>query len=544
VAAPAILKIDIITDTKKATAGLSDTEGATKSLGGTIKKLAGAVATGYAAKKIYDFGKASVEAASNAKVSAARLQAVFRAQGETTNAAANAALAYADKLSRKIGVDHTEIEAGQAILATFKSVSDQTARSAGVFDQATQAAADLAAAGFGSITSNSVQLGKALQDPIKGMTSLRRVGVTLTQAQQDQIKALEKSGQHLQAQKVLLSAIQSQVGGTAAATATSGAKMSVAWHDMQESVGNALLPIISALKMDLIPALDFVGAHANVITPLAIAIGVLGGSMLALSFATKAWAAIQLVARAATLAWTAANWLLNASIWANPITWIILGVAAFVAILVVAYLKVGWFRAGVDAAFRGVVNAVKACISWVAHNWPLLIGILAGPIGVAVALIVMHFDTVKRVAQSVISFVEGIFRGLGSAIGSAVAGLKAVYNGFVRVWNAVPKINVSVPGWVPGIGGKGFQFSLPHLPTLARGAWVTRPTLAVVGEGRGGELVAPENMLRRIVRSEAGRAVEVHVHVPALANPAETGRAVADALRRYFAAGGRLQVPS
>ena len=79
---------------------------------------------------------------------------------------------------------------GQSILATFHSVSGATGRAAGVFDRATAAGADLAAAGFGSIESNAVQLGKALEDPKKGLTALAKSGVTFTQAQKDQIEQM------------------------------------------------------------------------------------------------------------------------------------------------------------------------------------------------------------------------------------------------------------------------------------------------------------------------------------------------------------------
>ena len=71
--------------------------------------------------------------------------------GDTTGEAAKAAEGYAASLSKKIGVDDDSIIAAQAQLVTFGAVSDETARSAGIFDRATAAAADLAAKGFGSL---------------------------------------------------------------------------------------------------------------------------------------------------------------------------------------------------------------------------------------------------------------------------------------------------------------------------------------------------------------------------------------------------------
>jgi hypothetical protein len=164
-AAPAILKIDIIANAQKAIGAMNETSDSAQ---GMSKKLLGvgqAVATGMAVAKVVEFGKASVDAARESEVATARLETIFRSMGDTTGKAAKAAEDYASALSKKIGVDDDAIKAAQAQLATFGAVSDETARAAGIFDRATAAAADLAAAGFGSLEGNSVQLGKALQDP-------------------------------------------------------------------------------------------------------------------------------------------------------------------------------------------------------------------------------------------------------------------------------------------------------------------------------------------------------------------------------------------
>ena len=82
-----------------------------------------------------------------------------------------------------------------------------------------------------------------------------------------------------------------------------------------------------------------------------------------------------------------------------------------------------------------------------------------------------------------------------------------------------------------------------HIPTLASGGVFNKATLAVVGEA-GREVVAPEALLRSIVGGGSQQVnVTLNVYVPPTANPAETGRAVADSLRSFFRAGGRLAVP-
>src|SRR4029453_1971193 len=170
-AGPSILR-NFLADVTRLQQGVSQATGATDKLSsgfGRVAKVVGGVAL---TAGVVSFGKASVTAAEESAQATARLEQIFASMGDTTGKAAAAAEDYAGALSRKIGVDDEAIMAAQAQLATFGKVSDETARTAGVFDRATSAAADLAAAGFGSLDTNAVQLGKALQDPVKGLTAL------------------------------------------------------------------------------------------------------------------------------------------------------------------------------------------------------------------------------------------------------------------------------------------------------------------------------------------------------------------------------------
>src|SRR5215471_2854206 len=203
----AVLKIKMLLDSSQATAGMDKAAGKTSGMASKFAAAAGAFAGGVLVGKVVQFGKASVTAATESAVASARLQAVFKATGDATGQAAKHAEDYALALAKKTGIDDEVIMGGQAMLATFKDVSSETARQAGIFDRATQAGADLAAAGFGTIESNAVQLGKALQDPTKGLTALARSGVTFTASQKAQIQAMQKSGDLLGAQKVVLAAV-------------------------------------------------------------------------------------------------------------------------------------------------------------------------------------------------------------------------------------------------------------------------------------------------------------------------------------------------
>lgn len=137
--------------------------------------------------------------------------------------------------ARQIGVDEKVIQSTQAKLATFAELAESADEIGGAFDRATLAAVDMAAAGFGSAEENAVQLGKALNDPIKGITALSRSGVTFTEQEKEKIRVLVESGKQLKAQDMILKAIEKQVGGTAEATANSSDRIKVSFGQIVDA---------------------------------------------------------------------------------------------------------------------------------------------------------------------------------------------------------------------------------------------------------------------------------------------------------------------
>jgi hypothetical protein len=142
---------------------------------------------------------------------------------------------YADVVSRSNGVDGESIGIAQTKLMTFKELAKSADVAGGAFDRATMAAIDMASAGFGSAETNAVQLGKALNDPIKGINSLTRSGITFTAQEKAKIASLVESNQMLKAQDIILKAIETQVGGTAEASATSSGKIKASWQQIKDA---------------------------------------------------------------------------------------------------------------------------------------------------------------------------------------------------------------------------------------------------------------------------------------------------------------------
>ncbi|PBC79894.1 phage-related minor tail protein [Streptomyces sp. TLI_235] len=219
--------------------------------------------------------------------------------------------------------------------------------------------------------------------------------------------------------------------------------------------------------------------------PLGIALAGIAGTILLVQGVTMAWAAVQNVVKGATMAWTAAQWLWNVAMNANPIGLIIIGVAALVAGFILLYQKSDTFRAICTTAFNAVWGAIKFVWDWVKGNWPLLLGILTGPVGMAVWAITHYWDNIKSGASSVWNWIKTVARGIGDAfanVGSMIwAPFKWAFNMVAWGWNnSVAGIGFTVPDWVPGVGGRSFH--VPRIPALAQGGHITGAGSVLVGE--------------------------------------------------------------
>src|SRR5574337_47121 len=212
--------------------------------GDAMKKAAGVAAAAFAILGAIDFFKDSIaEARESQKVGALTAQ-VIKSTGGVAKISAEQVGDLATAISNKTGMDDEAIQSGANLLLTFKNVRNEVGKGANIFDRATQAAADLSAAGFGDMATTSKQLGKALNDPVKGITALSRSGVTFTEQQREQIKTLVASGKTLEAQKIILGEVESQVGGAAEASATAGEKFATTFGNFKEAIGTALLPLL------------------------------------------------------------------------------------------------------------------------------------------------------------------------------------------------------------------------------------------------------------------------------------------------------------
>jgi len=273
-------------------------------------------------------GAKMVAAGEQAATANARIEQIATSMGlfgAETEKVTSRLVDLANEQARLTGVNQNTIKESQALLLTFKDIASSADEVGGAFDRATQLTLDMASAGFGSVTDNAKQLGKALNDPIAGLTALRRSGIQFTEAQQDQIRTLVESGQVLEAQNLILQEIENQVGGTAEATANSTDKMKVAFSQASESIGMALLPAVEALVPILIKFSEFAAENRDIIIAVGAAIGGLSAAIVVANFGMKIYTATTTIA-------TAAQWAFNTAVGAIALP--IVAVVAFTAALV------------------------------------------------------------------------------------------------------------------------------------------------------------------------------------------------------------------
>ena len=218
--------------------GLASIRKSFAKVGDAIKKIGigiGAFAVGAAAGLVAAAIKINAIGES-AAAGDKRLQNITKQMGlfgDKSDDVSKRLLEFADAQERLTGVD--TVVATQAKLMTFAELAKTADQVGGAFDRATMAAIDMAAAGFGSAEGNAVQLGKALNDPIKGINSLTKSGITFTNKQKEMITAMVETGKMGQAQNEILKAIETQVKGTAAATATASGRITQSFNQIVEA---------------------------------------------------------------------------------------------------------------------------------------------------------------------------------------------------------------------------------------------------------------------------------------------------------------------
>lgn len=246
------LRVNLGIDTAEFSDGLRDSEGQLNRFGATMEKIAGKLAgvgqslALYVTTPLIAIGTAAYQAAGESAKATAAVEAALKSMGQGAGYSLEQLQDLAAGLQSVSTFDDDDIMSKvTANLLTFGNVTGE------VFARAQQSALDLSARLGTDLQGSAIMLGKALNDPVKGINALTRVGVSFTQQQKDQIKEMVTAGKLFEAQKLLLSELEKQYSGQAVALAgTDPGKVAQAWNavgDAMEAVGAVIAPIVSEI---------------------------------------------------------------------------------------------------------------------------------------------------------------------------------------------------------------------------------------------------------------------------------------------------------
>jgi hypothetical protein len=386
-------------------AGKAVSDGAKKHAKSLSGIFAGAFAGVFVASSAIGFFKNSIAEGTDQLKLNKQTEAVIKSTGAAAGVTAKQVANLATKLSLQAGVADDDVQSIENMLLTFKEIKNT--KTDKVFNDTTAAALDMATAMKIGGRQAALQLGKALNDPIKGVTRLQRVGVTFTDGQKEQIKNYVKLGQTAKAQGVILHEVQSEFGGSAAAVATPADKMRTAWHALQEQVGLALLPQLAKLAnfatTTLLPAFSrfvvFIQTHWPQISEaihkgidpiIAIFRALIGfakdnqKALLAFGKVVLQIAPYVIALVVAVKLFAAAQVLLNAVMSANPVLLVVAGLATLTLGVIYAYKHV--------KIFRTILNGV---FSYVREHWRGILQIILLPLALFPVLVWKYIGPIK-----------------------------------------------------------------------------------------------------------------------------------------------------
>jgi hypothetical protein len=314
-------------------------------------ELGAAVGVGFGIFKLVQLVEQGHEAWEKLEFSNSQLEAGLQSTGEAAGMTFEMLDEMSTRMSHAFKFTKSEVGDMQAQLLTFPKITKD------VFEEASQAVLDMATRTHRGANELAIMVGKALQDPVRGIQAMRRVGVNFNEQQTEMIKKLVETGHAAKAQAAILKELNVEFGGSAGMAAAadkqfrfnkSMEELKLILGELAERLVELLMPVLEGFVDFLKDSIVWMKAHKDLLEAIAIGVGL----------AVAAWGAYLLVANAVTIAtqvWTGIQWLLNAAMDANPIGLIIIAIAAVVTAVIYCIKHFAQFR----ATLLGVWETIK-----------------------------------------------------------------------------------------------------------------------------------------------------------------------------------------
>lgn len=406
---------------------------------------------------------------------------------------------YTLALSKVSGVSEEDLQAAGNKLLEFGITNED------IYKQAVDGINNIASK-TGDVGSASAAMAKALQDPASAAGVLRKAGIALTEEQQSMIEKMIEAGDVAGAQQVILDQVEATYGGmaeTMGATAEGSlARMNNAWENLAGTAVEFLMPAITSITDGLAVMFGWLQENTWVFPIIGAGILAIAAAILIWSFATGALTTAQIAANLAFLA--------------SPITWIIIGIVALVAALIL--LIANW-----DAVVKWVTDVWNGFLTWFGE-------VMAG-------FNTWWDETWAGIAKGWEDFWAGVGQVAKDIWNNILGWIEGGVNG------AIDLINGMIGGINNVTGVVGIKFGkIPHveLPRLADGATILPRrggTAAILAEAGRPETVVDTGLINRALeeglvgsRAGGGRPVEVNVYPAPGMDEATVGRIAAGRL--------------
>lgn len=358
------------------------------------------VAFGYGLKAAVDYQKIT-----------AQTGAVLKSTGGAANVSAGQVKDLAEKISGYSGMTREAVTQGENLLLTFTNIHNSAGKGNDIFTRANTVLADMATALGQTPQEAATKLGKALNDPVKGLTSLQRAGIVFSDAQKKVIKHLVDTGQTAKAQSIILDQLQKKFGGSAAAAGGTFA-------GSMDKLKNSLMDVVVDGLTPLLPKLTEAATWLAAKLPIAIAFVSQKFNMLKARFTETGGAGDQISASIKQL-W---GWLSQQLLPAIEKYYQEVGPAAIKAF---------------EALGKELVK-LKPTLTF---------------LGTVLTQLVL--PVVAKVTTAILTLMVPAFKAIGWAINTIVLPvLQAMVSFWLTAVGAIVDGAAKAFGWVPGIGGK------------------------------------------------------------------------------------------
>lgn len=385
------------------------------------------------------FGILAYRELSQGERALAQTQAVIESTGGAARKSVDDIVELSQSLSELTSLDDEPIQEAANTLLTFRNIAGDT------FDEATQATLDLSVAMDRDLRGSAVMVGRALNDPMRGLAALTRVGVQFTDEQRAAVEAMVAFGDTAGAQQLILAELNEEFGGSAEALGGTVSGRLNRVKNQMENMGASILEDLMPALEDLADGLSWVANSYSTLTPLQqkfvgglVALAALAGPLttllggvatalgaiaaaLGVSAGLVAVVIVALVGLAVGLVYVIRNWQTVQMVAANAINNIKANVPGASQVITV----LGWNLQIVTGFWRGVFNAANAAFGAMERVGGLTLSGLRS----AVEAIAAALDRIISLAQTAQNMLGGVSSAIptGGFAGGAVGGESAFF---------------------------------------------------------------------------------------------------------------------